>query len=877
MKKKMLTTSDEIPSIHCIGGKAHGLIQLISGGFPVPPMDVLSVDFFSEWYEMLNETLEESGIAFEPEYFYKISQCLKGKVSQLDFSAEQLEIVKAIAGQYKEQQLFAVRSSSTEEDGQTLSFAGVYKTILGVTKENLMDAIKDVFASSFAERVFYYKHQNKMPITNFSFGVIIQEQLDAQSSGVGFSINPVSNSYDEAVISANTGLGESVVSGMITPDELVVDKQTLKVTSENIGTKEKAIYLLPEGSTEIRDGIGNEAVLGNGQIHEITEIIMNIESFYGYPIDIEWAYSNDKLYVLQARAITAYTPLPEDLITEPGEPKRLNMDISLTGQGMTEPISYLGCDVIKKLFIILYTQLFGMDTISNYKEGFSTVQWGRMYMNLSNMVKMQKQKNIASITSIQDYVAGEMIRKLDLSEYIPKKKPRALKGFIWSSTKANMGMVRPLLKAIRHPEKYMEDYLKIESEFEEYLDLNSNTEGFIETWAADVFKRCVAVVNASMQMFYAAELARFRIKRMFRKDKGLMEKLPLLSRSLEGNITIEMGLTMYEISQFDEIKESTFESFMDMLGNDQCSVVFIVKWNHLLKKFGFRSIMEMDVARARPAENIEEMYNQVKAMSMSTGSNNPLNVFQESVKLREETYEEVRQALHNSRKLRRFEKQYNTLLAFGGYRETPKYWMIKSLYSVRKVILNRGCQLVDEGKLKSLDDVFFLSLAEIDLGQQIHEGGFCDLMGERKDYYKKLDAVKHFPRIIDSRGKILRPPSSYAGDNAYKGEPISPGRVTGRVRILKSMGDKPLEPGEILVTEAADPGWTMLFINASAILLEIGGMLQHGAQVAREYGKPCITGLVGITDQLSDGQMIEVDADNGIVKILDETKGTGEQ
>jgi pyruvate,water dikinase len=130
--------------------------------------------------------------------------------------------------------------------------------------------------------------------------------------------------------------------------------------------------------------------------------------------------------------------------------------------------------------------------------------------------------------------------------------------------------------------------------------------------------------------------------------------------------------------------------------------------------------------------------------------------------------------------------------------------------------------------------------------------------------------VNDFPRVIDSRGRILRPPKREAGEGELAGEPISPGVVQGKVKVLHQPDEKPILPGEILVTRATDPGWTPLFLNAAGIVLEVGGMLQHGALVAREYGKPCVSGLVDATKILLDGQVVEVDGGNGIVRLVSE-------
>ena len=121
--------------------------------------------------------------------------------------------------------------------------------------------------------------------------------------------------------------------------------------------------------------------------------------------------------------------------------------------------------------------------------------------------------------------------------------------------------------------------------------------------------------------------------------------------------------------------------------------------------------------------------------------------------------------------------------------------------------------------------------------------------------------------MIDSRGRIFRAPSDDTGDGLV-GDPIAPGVVCGPAKVLHEPYEKPLKKGEILVTRASDPGWTPIFINAAGVVLEVGGALQHGGVIAREYGLPCVSGLEGITEKVQDGQMLEVDGSNGVVRLI---------
>ncbi len=210
---------NKIPAIEEVGGKANSLIKLTKGNFNVPNGAVLTVDFFKDWISELQNNDELKDMWRNPEQFKELGRILKAKAEGLIYREKQKSIICAILKEYKSSRLFAVRSSSPEEDLSGASFAGGYETLLGVNGEDILDAVKKAFISCMDERVFFYKHQNGFDTSVLRIAVVIQEQISSDVSGVAFSLNPLNNCFDEVVINANSGLGESIVSGMITPDD----------------------------------------------------------------------------------------------------------------------------------------------------------------------------------------------------------------------------------------------------------------------------------------------------------------------------------------------------------------------------------------------------------------------------------------------------------------------------------------------------------------------------------------------------------------------------------------------------------------------------------------------------------------------------------
>ena len=207
-------------------------------------------------------------------------------------------------------------------------------------------------------------------------------------------------------------------------------------------------------------------------------------------------------------------------------------------------------------------------------------------------------------------------------------------------------------------------------------------------------------------------------------------------------------------------------------------------------------------------------------------------------------------------------------LTFGGYRETPKHYVIKVIDLFRRQALADGRAFVAEGRLDRAEDIFDLTIADID---RARSDGALDLRRLGKERRALIDQIRRshlVARVIDSRGKIYYPPRAESTPGELAGVPISPGVASGRVKVLHHAREKPVLPGEILVARVTDPGWTPLFINAAGIVLEIGGALQHGAVVAREYGIPCVSGVDDATSRLQDGQLVEVDGSHGIVRVV---------
>jgi len=451
-----------IPTIEQVGGKGLSLIHLANEGFPVPIAAVLSTEFFQPWIERLEASPEWEAFAqTKADDVAAAATAVKKSAQTLAFSEDQQQTLSKVRQhlQAEDITLVAVRSSSPEEDLEGASFAGIYETILGVTDDGLKAAIKTCFASALDERVVAYKQERGFDPLDPKIAVVIQEQIASGVSGVAFSLNPVNNCYDECVINANFGLGVTVVDGKIIPDQFIVDRVTHVILGKTPGQKNVATYLKADGGTESKaPDSPSDFCLSDEQVLAVTSLTAKVEAEYGKPMDIEWAYEGEQLYLLQARPITTYYRLPDEMITPPGEQRQLYQDQLVTEQGLAEDMSPLGCDLYVKFTSEMMDWLGPDESFTTFERGLAFACAGRVYTHVGRMAKVIGKKNVVKTLRIADDLGCRIIEAMDLKEYLPKKLP---KGFLKNFIKTGLGAVRyvrPIMKASRKPDEYLHYY-----------------------------------------------------------------------------------------------------------------------------------------------------------------------------------------------------------------------------------------------------------------------------------------------------------------------------------------------------------------------------------------------------------------------------------
>jgi len=846
----------EIPALSKVGGKAKALIETTKAGFKVPEGFVLSVDFFGSWIEEIKGTDQWKSFLESPTK--EMCDALKKRAGELRFSPEQKAKVDNELAKLSEKAVFAVRSSSPEEDLEDTSFAGQYETVLGVTWSKIESAVVYAFGSMLDTRVVEYKKLNNIPMDNPKIAVIIQKQIASDVSGIAFSLNPNNNAYDEAMINASFGLGETIVSGQVTPDTYIVEKVKHEIIEKKVMEKEIGLWLKGDGGTEeLKNKNPKAQALTDEQILRVSELAANCEEHYGKPMDIEWAIEDNVLYLLQSRPITTYVPLFPEMITEPGESKNLYVDLMGLTQGFTESLSVLGLDLFTELLVVAKGDILPIGI-----DGAVVALHGRQYMHISNLAKGFGIKATNKIFASYDGPTRRGFESLDIkNDYMPAKKTKKMKKVVGGMIKAAFRIGPSAIKAtFSDHRKIKEEYIKVSEASKDALSIELSIEAPFDQSIATVMSQFDKAMS-SIGIIVAGMGSLSQIKKMF-KGEDIEDLVIALGMDLDGNPTSAMGHYMYKLACYKEIKGTkSGKEFAERIAKRAYSKEFMKDYDDYMALYGCRGFKEIDIASPRAYEDLPAFFNQLSHI------NTEKNQLQDVKERRQKAYNQLFEKARAGGFEKKFAKHATKYQETFGYREDPKFIYVMGAAQLRRVALKLGEKFVSEGRLETRTQIFDLTSEQIVRAQK--EASF-NLMKAREENLVPYELVKHvkvWPNLIDSRGKIIRGVAK-GEEGDIIGDPIAPGTIRGRAKVLYSPYEKTVEPGEILVTRATEPAWTPVFVNAAGVVLEVGGPLQHGAIIAREYGIPCVSGVYNVQEIIKDGDMLEVDGSSGIVRII---------
>lgn len=787
----------------------------------------------------------------------EISSRIRQSITEVEIPSEVEEAVSDYLSRYGEEHAYAVRSSATAEDLPHASFAGQQDSYLNIIgKKAILQHVKKCWASLFTDRAVIYRIQNGYDHRQVSLSVIVQRMVFPQASGILFTADPITSNRRVLSIDASFGLGEALVSGLVSADCYKVKEDV--IVDKVIAAKKLAIYPVKEGGTETVQLDSDQQkvqTLTDPQILQLTHIGRKIEAYFGSPQDIEWCLVDGTFYIVQSRPITTLFPIPES------NEQENHVYISVGHQQMMT-------DAMKPLGLSFYL----LTTPAPMRKA-----GGRLFVDVTQQLASPVSRNMLlnamgqhdplmkdALMNIME--RGDFIKAVPTDHNLP------------SPTRGN-------------PDKQMENNLSI------VADLIKRRETSIEELKQNIRRKSgSALVDfilediqelkkilfdpQSTAVFMSAMNASTWINEKMYEWLGEKNAADTLSQSVPNNITSEMGLALLDVADvirpFPEVVDYMhrarddyfFEELVRFEGGQEARIAI----ENYLNKYGMRCSGEIDLTKTRwiekPTTLLPLILGNVKNFEPNAGHRKFEQGRQEAMKKEQQLIERLMRLPDGEQKAKETKERIDLLRNYIGYREYPKYFMVNRYFIYKRALLKEALRLVQTGVIHQKEDIFYLTFEEL---REVVRTNRLDaqLISQRKGEYKLYEKLTP-PRVITSDGEIIS--GRYKRENlpaqALAGLPVSAGVVEGRARVILNMEEAVLEEGDILVTTFTDPSWTPLFVSIKGLVTEVGGLMTHGAVIAREYGLPAVVGVENATKQIKDGQRIRVHGTEGYIEIL---------
>ena len=861
-----------------VGGKGLNLGKLTQAGFQVPRGFCVTTDAYLLSVQGLSEQNANSikDLVLAPEL-----------VTEILTAYEKLQTTTV-----------AVRSSATAEDLAEASFAGQQDTFLNVKPEELLDAIKACWASLWSERAIAYRETQGITDEGLAMAVVIQEMCEADVSGVLFTVSPFSE--EVSIVESNWGLGESVVSGAITPDSFQISRENGEVLEKTIATKQEMITTT--GVSEVLAARQDVPSLTDVQLKELTQLGLRVESHYGQPMDIEWAIADGQIVLLQARYITTpFSPTipPERArpISEVDEESVENLrqaEIHLL-KIYTDAHGTVWChhniaevlpaplpmtwSIIRKFMSgtgglgTAYRSLGFYPSKRVDDDGILDLVCGRIYVNLNREAEL----HFDGFPFAHDFNALKQNPQQAMYAQAATDITRSTASF-W--LKLPLHVVR-MSKAEIRLRQYRSDFDQMlsvqafpafQSDVEAEWDISYSDLSDVEL-IGKFQKWCTKTLDDfAPKALTATLLAGFSLQRLeaaLQKCADETAAKSIVSRlisGLSGNLTVE-----------------TNERLQQVATGDLTLIDF-------LEDYGHRAVDEFELAQPRWREDTSYLEQIVESLQQDSHQSSAISHQQDygnlenigvpiassltAERLAKQTdltaarcsaEEELAELVKNKGGLRKqIESELDFTRRYMPFRETAKFYLMLGYEQIRRALIELDRRYALDG------GIFYLVPDE--LRQLINGKDFNDIIATRKMERELLLQIE-VPDVLfsDSLEQIGAPMTTDAAE-VYRGVGVSAGVATGKARVLLTPGDAhPSDRDYILVCPSTDPAWTPLFLRAAGLVMERGGILSHGAVVAREYGVPAVVNIPNATRHITDGQMLQIDGNSGTVSTFTET------
>ncbi|MEU8890544.1 rifamycin-inactivating phosphotransferase [Streptomyces sp. NPDC048442] len=783
----------------------------------------------------------------------RIRRTIEGIAVPADLAAA---ITRALAP-LGEEAAVAVRSSATAEDLPTASFAGQQDTYLNVVGPTaVLQHVSRCWASLFTERAVTYRMRNGIDHRTVHMAVVVQRMVFPHASGILFTADPVTGNRKVATVDAGFGLGEALVSGLVNPDVFKV--RGGEVVDRVIAAKQRAVQALPAGGTQevaIDSERQEQPALTDEQAVRLVQLGRRIEAHFGRPQDIEWCLVDDDFQIVQSRPITTLFPVPET------DDQENHVYVSVGHQQMmTDPMKPLGFSM---------WQLTAMAQM--YEAG------GRLFVDVAGrLASPASRAALLEVIGRGDPLVRDALETvLDRGDFVPSLPdtgpagPPA--GGASAPAETDPEIVTELIERSRKSVAALE------------RDIRTKTGPALFDFLLEAFEEHKRVLSdpLNMQAIMAGMEATWWLNDKLQEWLGEKNAADTLTLSAPDNITSEMGLELLDVA--DVIRpHPEVVAYLQGVDDDEGFLDGLAKLaggpeardavQSYLDRYGMRCVGEIDITRPRwrerPATLVPVILDNVRNSEPGAAGRRFEQGRQRAQKKEQDVLARLRALPDGDRKADTAKRMIDQVRAFAGYREYPKYSIVSRYFIYKQALMGEAERLVRAGVLPDREDIFYLTFQELHAVVRSHQVD-DELVRQRKEAFRSYHALT-VPRVLTSDGEAVT--GAYRRDDvpagALVGLPVSAGTVEGRARVILDMTEADLEAGDILVTTFTDPSWSPLFVGITGLVTEVGGLMTHGAVIAREYGLPAVVGVEGATRLILDGQRIRVHGTDGYVEIL---------
>ncbi|MFI9150352.1 rifamycin-inactivating phosphotransferase [Streptomyces sp. NPDC053367] len=749
----------------------------------------------------------------------------------------------------------AVRSSATAEDLPTASFAGQQDTYLNVVGPSaVLRHVSRCWASLFSERAVTYRRRNGIDHRTVHMAVVVQEMVLPDAAGVLFTADPVSGHRKVATVEAGFGLGEALVSGLVNPDVFTVRQDG--VVTRTIAAKQRAVHALPGGGTRevaVDAPRQEQPALTDAQVRELVRLGRRIEAHFGCPQDIEWCLADDGFQIVQSRPITTLFPLPEV------DDQENHVYLSVGHQQMmTDPMRPLGLSVWR------------LTAMAPMLEA-----GGRLFVDATpRLASPAGRAALLDVVGRSDPLTRDALETVLGRDFVPSL-PDAGPGGPPAGGAADPVETDPDIveELVRRSQASIGALRR---------DIRTRTGPALFDFLLEAFAEHKRVLGdrLSMQAIMAGMEATWWLNDNLQEWLGEKNAADTLTLSAPGNITSEMGLALLDVADAVRphpevvafLRGVEDDGFLDDLAKLPGGTEARDAVEAYLDRYGMRCVGEIDITRPRwrerPTALVPAILDNVRNFGPGAARRRFEQGLREARQKEQDVLARLRALPDGARKADRTKEMIDRVRTFIGYREYPKYDVVSRYFVYRQALLEEADRLVRAGVLARREDIYYLTFQELHdvvRSRQVDHG----LVRRREEAFRAYHALTP-PRVLTSDGEAVD--GAYRRDDvpagALVGLPVSAGTVEGRARVVHDVADAFLDAGDILVTTFTDPSWSPLFVGIAGLVTEVGGLMTHGAVIAREYGLPAVVGVDRATRLIRDGQRIRVHGTDGYVEFL---------